>query len=98
MVRHDMVTGELDPGDSTATALNVSYRVDRISKYLSGHWLDFGCADGGYDEEMLARGVEAVSGVDVEESRILEAKRRNLPNAQYTAFDERHAAVRRRYF
>ena len=77
------------PWPATATPLNVSYRVDRISKYLSGHWLDFGCADGGYDEEMLARGLEAVSGVDVEESRIADAKRRNLPNAQYTTFDGR---------
>jgi SAM-dependent methyltransferase len=82
-----MVTGEPERGIPTATPLNVTYRVDRIAKYLSGHWLDFGCADGGYDQEMLARGLEAVSGVDVEESRILEAKRRNLPNAQYTAFD-----------
>jgi SAM-dependent methyltransferase len=84
-----MVTGEPERGIATATPLNVSYRVDRISKYLSGHWLDFGCADGGYDDEMLARGLEAVSGVDVEESRILDAKRRNLPNAQYTVFDGR---------
>ena len=82
-----MVTSEPARGSTTATALNVSYRVDRISKYLSGHWLDFGCADGGYDEEMLARGLEAVSGVDVEESRIADAKRRNLPNSQYVTFD-----------
>lgn len=82
-----MVDGEPERGSTTATPLNVRYRIDRISKYLSGHWLDFGCADGGYDEEMLARGLDAVSGVDVEESRIAEAKRRNLPNADYTAFD-----------
>jgi 2-polyprenyl-3-methyl-5-hydroxy-6-metoxy-1,4-benzoquinol methylase len=84
-----MVTGVPERGEATATPLNVSYRVDRISKYLSGHWLDFGCADGGYDEEMLARGLEAVSGVDVEESRIADAKRRKLPSAQYTTFDGR---------
>jgi hypothetical protein len=48
--RKVMVTGEPDRGSATATPLNVSCRVDRISKYLSGHWLDFGCADGGYDE------------------------------------------------
>ena len=82
-----MVNGKPDRGTATAPPLNVSYRVDRISKYLSGHWLDFGCADGGYDEEMLARGLEAVTGVDVEESRIAESKRRNLPNARYTEFD-----------
>jgi 2-polyprenyl-3-methyl-5-hydroxy-6-metoxy-1,4-benzoquinol methylase len=82
-----MVSREPDRGAPTATPLNVSYRIDRISKYLSGHWLDFGCAQGGYDEAMLAQGLDAVSGVDVEESRIAEAKRRNLPNADYTAFD-----------
>jgi SAM-dependent methyltransferase len=82
-----MVNREPDRGVSTATPLNVAYRIDRISSYLSGHWLDFGCADGGYDEEMLARGLDSVSGVDVEEERIAEAKRRNLPNADYTVFD-----------
>ncbi len=61
-----MVNREPDRGDATATPLNVSYRIGRISKYLSGHWLDFGCADGGYEAEMLARGLDAVSGVDVE--------------------------------
>ena len=64
-----MVNREPDRGDATATPLNVSYRIGRISKYLSGHWLDFGCADGGYEAEMLARGLDAVSGVDVEEGR-----------------------------
>jgi SAM-dependent methyltransferase len=82
-----MVVGVPQRGAPTATPLNVSYRVHRISQYLSGHWLDFGCADGGYDHELLARGLDAVSGVDVEESRIAEAKRRNLPNADYTTFD-----------
>jgi 2-polyprenyl-3-methyl-5-hydroxy-6-metoxy-1,4-benzoquinol methylase len=82
-----MVNREPDRGVTTATPLNVAYRIDRISRHLSGHWLDFGCADGGYDEEMLARGLDAVSGVDVEEDRIVEAKRRNLPNADYTVFD-----------
>ncbi|OBG42602.1 hypothetical protein A5672_11410 [Mycobacterium alsense] len=82
-----MVTGEPDRGSATATPLNVRYRVDRISKYLSGHWLDFGCADGGYDERLLACGLEAVTGVDVEESRIADAKRRGLRNAEYVHFD-----------
>jgi SAM-dependent methyltransferase len=82
-----MVNREPDRGEATATPLNVSYRIDRISTYLSGHWLDFGCADGGYDEEMLARGAEAVSGVDVEEERIAAAKRRNIPHTEYVSFD-----------
>lgn len=84
-----MVKGEPDRGKPTATPLNVTYRVDRISGYLSGHWLDFGCADGGYDAELLARGAEAVSGVDVEESRIVAARQRNIPNTQYAPFDGR---------
>jgi len=82
-----MVDGEPLRGETTATPLNVTYRISRISKYLFGHWLDFGCADGGYDAEILARGAEAVSGVDVEESRIAEAKRRDIPNTEYVAFD-----------
>lgn len=82
-----MVIGVPQRGAPTATPLNVHYRVHRISAYLSGHWLDFGCADGGYDQELLARGLDAISGVDVEESRIAEAKRRDLPNANYTVFD-----------
>lgn len=75
-----------DRGKSTATPLNVTYRVDRISNYLSGHWLDFGCADGGYAEELLKRGLDAVSGVDVERDRIADAKLRNLPNADFTLY------------
>ena len=84
-----MVNREPDRGLTTATPLNVDYRVGRISKYLSGHWLDFGCADGGYDQEMLNRGLAAISGVDVERPRIAEARKRNLPNSFYTAFDGR---------
>lgn len=83
-----MVNRESDRGVSTATPLKVAYRIDRIFRYMSGHWLDFGCADGGYDEEMPARGLGAVSGVDVEEERIAEAKNvATLPNADYTVFD-----------
>jgi SAM-dependent methyltransferase len=82
-----MVNREPDRGTATATSLNVTYRIDRMSKCLSGHWLDFGCADGGYDEEMLARGAETVTGVDVEEPRIAAAKERNLPDTAYVAFD-----------
>lgn len=82
-------TRELDRGSSTATPLNVSYRIDRIAKYLSGHWLDFGCADGGYDAEMMARGLDQVTGVDVEAARIDDAVRRGVPNSTYTVFDGR---------
>lgn len=82
-----MVEGEPQRGDATATPLNVTYRIGRMSKYLSGHWLDFGCADGGYDDELLNRGATSICGVDVEHDRILEAKRRNTMNAEYLTFD-----------
>jgi len=82
-----MVNREPDRGKTTATPMNVDYRVGRISKYLSGHWLDFGCADGGYGQEMLSRGLDALSGVDVEPSRIAAARKRNLRNSSYTTFD-----------
>ena len=82
-----MVNREPDRGDPTATPLNVEYRIDRIAGRLAGRWLDFGCADGGYVEAMLARGADAVSGVDVEEDRIAEAKRRNLARADFMVFD-----------
>jgi SAM-dependent methyltransferase len=36
---------------------------------------------------MMSRGLEAVTGVDVEESRTGEAQRRNLHNAHYPMFD-----------
>ena len=78
---------EPDRGTPTATPLNVSYRIGRISHYLCGHWLDFGCADGGYVEGMLAHGLRAVTGVDVEEDRIGRARLRNLPNAEFSSFD-----------
>lgn len=35
-----MPVEEPDRGHSTATPLNVSYRVGRIAPYLSGRWLD----------------------------------------------------------
>ena len=44
------------PGGNTATTLNVSYRVGRIAPYLSGRWLDYGCAEGGYSEALRIDG------------------------------------------
>ncbi|SHT78094.1 methylase involved in ubiquinone/menaquinone biosynthesis [Mycobacteroides abscessus subsp. abscessus] len=82
-----MVDREPDRGDATATPLNVEYRVGRIAKYLTGRWLDFGCADGGYVEALLQNGADFVSGVDVEEDRVAEAKRRALEHAEFTVFD-----------
>jgi SAM-dependent methyltransferase len=74
----------IERGCSTATPLNVTYRVGRIEPYVEGRWLDFGCADGGYSAALLEAGASAVDGVDVEAPRIAEALSRNLANASFT--------------
>jgi len=74
-------------GKSTATSLNVRYRVDRIARYLSGRWLDYGCADGGYSAELLRSGASEVVGVDVEEDRIQTAQKGASPGTTFLAFD-----------
>jgi SAM-dependent methyltransferase len=79
--------GKLYPGCSTASPLNVSYRIGRIAEHLSGTWLDYGCADGGYSAAMLDRGASAVIGVDVAADRIDAANSRELPNATFLSFD-----------
>jgi SAM-dependent methyltransferase len=73
----------LEPGTSTASPLNVSYRVDRIADMLGGRWLDLGCADGGYTAELLRRGAMEVIGVDAEEERVAQAAARNLSLASF---------------
>jgi SAM-dependent methyltransferase len=79
--------GKPRPGQSTATPANVSYRVGRIAPYLSGRWLDFGCADGGYVAALLRNGASTVVGVDVSECRIKNANARNIPNACFQVFN-----------
>jgi SAM-dependent methyltransferase len=61
-----------DPGDSTATSLNVSYRLGKVQQrgLFRGRWLDVGCADGSYTAAMLDRGVQSAAGVDVVAERI----------------------------
>jgi SAM-dependent methyltransferase len=54
---------------------------------LSGTWLDYGCADGGYSAALLANGAVSVVGVDIEEDRIEEAKAKGIPNATFLSFD-----------
>jgi SAM-dependent methyltransferase len=73
----------LEPGESTAMPLNVSYRIGRISGLLSGRWLDLGCADGGYSAELLRRGAQEVVGVDTVEERVAAAAARNLERASF---------------
>jgi SAM-dependent methyltransferase len=74
-------------GTNTATPLNLTYRVGRIEPYLSGRWLDYGCAEGGYSEALLNHGASSVEGVDVVEGRIKEAVSRGIPNAAFHLFD-----------
>lgn len=62
---------KIEPGSSTAFPFNVQYRMGRIEKYVvGGHWLDLGCADGGYTQGLLDAGADSVIGVDIEADRI----------------------------
>ena len=74
-------------GTNTATPQNLTYRVGKIAPYLSGCWLDYGCAEGGYAEALLKHGASSVVGVDVEERRIIQATARGLPNATFQVFN-----------
>lgn len=82
-----MPIGKPDLGRNTATPTNVIYRVGRIATYLSGRWLDFGCAEGGYTAALLRGGARSVVGVDVDEKRIDKAKMLRIPNASFQTFD-----------
>lgn len=75
------------PGGNTATPLNLAYRLGRIAPYVSGRWLDYGCADGWYTEALLSHGASQVVGVDVEERRIKEAVSRGTPNAAFHSYN-----------
>jgi ubiquinone/menaquinone biosynthesis C-methylase UbiE len=74
-------------GTNTATPRNLAYRVGRIAPYLSGRWLDYGCAEGGYAEALLSHGASSVVGVDVDEGRIIQATARGIPNATFQVFN-----------
>lgn len=77
----------IEPGSSTAFPFNVQYRIGRIAKYLKGgHWLDLGCADGGYSAAMLDAGAADVIGIDVEADRI-EAARQAHPEMVFHVSD-----------
>jgi 2-polyprenyl-3-methyl-5-hydroxy-6-metoxy-1,4-benzoquinol methylase len=82
-----MPVGEPDRGQNTATPLNIAYRVGRVAPYISGRWLDFGCAEGGYSQALLDHGADEVIGVDVEADRIEAAKARGILSASFQAFD-----------
>jgi SAM-dependent methyltransferase len=82
-----MSTWQPIPGTNTATPLNLTYRAGRVAPYLSGRWLDYGCAEGGYAQSLLSHGAAEVVGVDVQEDRIKEAVSRGIPNAAFHLFN-----------
>jgi SAM-dependent methyltransferase len=79
----DLQPPNLQHGIATALGMNPSYRVGRIARPIVGRWLDYGCADGGYAEQLLSAGAHEVVGVDVERDRIEQARARDLTGAQF---------------
>jgi SAM-dependent methyltransferase len=63
------------PGGSTAEQALVDHRLKKVAP-ITGRWLDYGCADGGYAAGMLDAGAEHVTGVDVVRERIEHAHKR----------------------
>jgi SAM-dependent methyltransferase len=82
-----MTTWQPIRGGNTASPLNLTYRLGRIEPYVSGRWLDYGCAEGWYSEALLKHGASEVEGVDVEEDRIKEAISRGIPNASFRPYN-----------
>jgi SAM-dependent methyltransferase len=74
-------------GGSTAIGCNVAYRIGKFAGLVSGSWLDFGCADGGYVQELLRVGAERVAGVDVNPEYIAAAKARRLAGTSFEVVD-----------
>jgi SAM-dependent methyltransferase len=70
------VLRSLQRGASTATPVNVSYRLSKVGRAvrIGGDWLDCGCADGKYAAELVARGATRAVGIDIEEDRIATAR------------------------
>jgi SAM-dependent methyltransferase len=84
------MTGSSKRGNSTAAPLNVRYRIGSIAAFInSGRWLDYGCADGGYAEALLAAGAAYVVGIDIEVPRIVEAQHRHIPHTLFQSFNGR---------
>lgn len=74
----ERIRQEFLPGHSTATPLNLRYRIGKLQQHglMRGRWLDLGCADGAYTAGLLDFGAMSAVGVDVEADRIAAAKRR----------------------
>jgi SAM-dependent methyltransferase len=70
------------PGSSTATKLNLDYRLKKLADagLLHGRWLDYGCAQGDYTSALVAKGADCAIGYDVVAERINEARIRHQKN------------------
>ena len=65
-------------GRSTAVGINLEYRLGIVRDLgvLHGEWLDCGCAEGAYTAGLREFGADSVVGLDVEETRVEEARAR----------------------
>ena len=85
--RHQEEEVRAHSGGSTAIGRNVGYRIGKFAELVSGSWLDFGCADGGYAQELLRVGAKRITGADVDPEHIAAAKARKLSDASFEIFD-----------
>jgi ubiquinone/menaquinone biosynthesis C-methylase UbiE len=89
---------EIEPGHSTAFPFNVQYRMGRVAEYIDGgHWLDYGCADGGYTRALLNAGAATASGIDVVAHRV-EAARKAHPDIIFHVGDAERLPFDSNYF
>jgi SAM-dependent methyltransferase len=75
----------LQRGHSTAHDNTVVYRLSKVAAHvkIAGRWLDCGCAEGGYTSEIVRVGAAHVVGVDIEQSRVKDARDRGLDDAAW---------------
>jgi SAM-dependent methyltransferase len=67
---------EITRGCSTASPVNVTYRIGKLRAHgiVVGRWLDCGCGDGGYTRALLDFGADAAVGVDIEPETVERAR------------------------
>jgi SAM-dependent methyltransferase len=96
------VPHRLHPGESTAVASNVAYRLGKLRRRgeVIGRWLDCGCADGGYTVSLARLGAAAVTGVEVLPHRVIEARRRSagVPNVDFVVGESENLPFRDEQF
>ena len=54
---------------------------------MTGHWLDIGCGTGAATSILLKKGANQVTGVDLSEGMLEEAKKRNMTQADFLLSD-----------